>query len=71
MSVDVAGAGSWEETKGYVDDLHYGMPESICIAIAKIDPIEVKKYRVGDCSDDSLFQIGTITNRGNPWDFGC
>jgi D-alanyl-D-alanine-carboxypeptidase/D-alanyl-D-alanine-endopeptidase len=61
MSVDVAGAGSWEETKGYVDDLHYGMPESICIAIAKIDPIEVKKYRVGDCSDDSLFQIGTIT----------
>ena len=61
MSVDVACAGSWEETKGYVDDLHYGMPERICIALAKIDPIEVKKYIVGDCSTDSLFQIGNIT----------
>lgn len=61
MSVDVAFASSWQETKGYVDDLHYGMPKSICIAIAKIDPIEVKKYMVGDCSADSLFQIGPIT----------
>ena len=61
MSVDVASAGSWEETKGYVDDLHYSMPESICIAVAKIDPIEVKKYIVGECSADSLFEIGPIT----------
>lgn len=61
ISVDIACASSWEETTGYVDDLHHEMPDSICIAIAKIDPIEVKKYIVGDCSDDSLFQIGTIT----------